>query len=221
MSGTVDSDLYRAARSVIVAEAGAVAAVAEQIGESFDATVDLLLNCPGKVFVAGAGTSGTVARRLAHLLSVSGTPAVYMPPADALHGSLGAITGTDIVICISKGGSSAELNEFTRRAKVRGAAAIAMTARADSELANISDVVVVLTSPAGVDPGEAIAMGSTLAMSAWGDALAVSLMRIRRYPWTDVLFSHPSGHVGTMTAPPADLEPLRIDGSARGDQDQP
>lgn len=217
----MDSDLYRAARSVIKAGAEAVAAVAEQIDGSFDASVDLLLNCSGKVFVAGAGTSGTVARRLAHLLSVSGTPAVYMPPADALHGSLGAITGTDVVICISKGGSSAELNEFTRRAKVRGATAIAMTARADSELANISDVVVVLTSPAGVDPGEAIAMGSTLAMSAWGDALAVSLMRIRRYPWTEVLFTHPSGHVGTMTAPPADLEPLGVDGSARAQPDKP
>lgn len=221
MSASVESDLHRAARSVIEAEAAAVASVADQIDESFDLTVDLLLNCAGKVFVAGAGTSGTVARRLAHLLSVSGTPALYMPPADALHGSLGAITGTDIVVCISKGGSSAELNEFTRRAKVRGATAIAMTARADSELATISDVVVVLTSPVGADPGEAIAMGSTLAMSAWGDALAVSLMRIRRYPWTDVLFSHPSGHVGTMTSAPPDLEPLRIDGSAPVDQGQP
>ncbi len=209
----MDSELHRAARSMIAAEAGAVAAVADQIDETFDATVHLLLECRGKVFVAGAGTSGTVARRLAHLLSVSGTPAVFMPPADGLHGSLGAITDSDVVISISKGGTSAELNEFTRRAKVRGATAVAMTARAESELAEISDVVVIVTSPAGVDPGEAIAMGSTLAMSAWGDALAVSLMRIRRYPWTDVLFSHPSGHVGTMTDPPDALEPLSVDGS--------
>lgn len=221
MPGTEVSDLYRAARSVIEAEAEAVAAVADQIDESFDATVDLLLSCTGKVFVAGAGTSGTVARRLAHLLSVSGTPALYMPPADALHGSLGAIVGSDIVICISKGGSSAELNEFTRRAQVRGATAVAITARGNSELADISDVVVVITSPADVDPGEAIAMGSTLAMSAWGDALAVALMRIRRYPWTDVLFSHPSGHVGTMTTPPADLEPLRVDVPDPADPDLP
>lgn len=221
MSETEVSDLHRAARSMIEAEAAAVAAVADQIDDSFDATVDLLLNCQGKVFVAGAGTSGTVARRLAHLLAVSGTPALYLPPADALHGSLGAIVGSDIVICISKGGSSAELNEFTRRAQVRGATAVAITARGDSELAAISDVVVVITSPVGVDPGEAIAMGSTLAMSAWGDALAVSLMRIRRYPWTDVLFSHPSGHVGTMTTPPADLEPLRVNEPDPADPDQP
>lgn len=211
MTDQPPSELRRAARETVINEARAVAGVAEQITDSFDVVVGLLLACSGKVITAGSGTSGSVARRLAHLLSVSGTPAFFLSPADALHGSLGAITDSEVVISISKGGSSSELNEFTRRAATRGATTVALTARSDSELARLARHVVVITTPPGVDPGEAIAMGSTLAMSSWGDALTLSLMRIRRYSWADVLFTHPSGHVGRMTEEPAQLEPLGLD----------
>lgn len=210
MANSNRSDLRSAAREVIVSEARAVEAVADQITGTFDELVSLLLRCQGKVITAGAGTSGAVARRLAHLLSVTGTPALFLSPADALHGSLGAVTSADVVIAISKGGSSYELNEFTRRAAARGAHTVTMTARPDSELAALTNLVVVITSPPGVDPGEAIAMGSTLAMSSWGDALALTLMRIRRYSWEDVLFTHPSGFVGTMTERPEDLAALDV-----------
>lgn len=211
MDQLAGTELQRSARMIVAREANAVAAIAAQIGNTFDAAVDLLLGCTGKVITAGAGTSGAVARRLAHLLSVTGTPALYLSPSDALHGSLGAVTAGDVVISISKGGGSTELNEFTRRARVRGARTMAMTARPESPLAVGADHVVVITTPDGADPGEAIAMGSTLAMSVWGDALALALMRIRGYSWSDVLFTHPSGLVGTMTDEPDALEPLYLD----------
>jgi arabinose-5-phosphate isomerase len=212
--------VQRAARQIVANEALAVAAVADQIAASFDTAVGLVLACAGKVITAGSGTSGSVARRLAHLLSVSGTPALFLSPADALHGSLGAVTGDDLVISISKGGSSKELNEFTRRASVRGAKTVAITSRPDSRLAQSADHVVVITTPPDVDPGEAIAMGSTLAMSSWGDALALTLMRIRRYSWADVLFTHPSGHVGLMTEEPAALTPLAAESPLTPPADQ-
>jgi arabinose-5-phosphate isomerase len=225
MSEPVLTEAQRTAREVVANEARAVAAVADQIVASFDTTVELLLGCSGKVITSGAGTSGSVARRLAHLLSVSGTPALFLSAADSLHGSLGAVTADDVVIAISKGGSSEELNEFTRRAAVRGARIIALTAQPESELAKAADHLVVITTPEGADPGEAIAMGSTLAMSSWGDALAVVLMRVKRYSWSDVLFTHPSGHVGRMTEEPEALAPLvvgtgdRVDGLAPGDNE--
>lgn len=209
-SEPVLTEAQRTAREVVASEARAVAAVADQIVDSFDTAVELLLSCRGKVITSGAGTSGSVARRLAHLLSVSGTPALFLSASDSLHGSLGAVTEGDVVIAVSKGGTSEELNEFTRRAAVRGARIIAITARPESELAKAADHLVVITTPEGADPGEAIAMGSTLAMSAWGDALAVVLMRVKRYSWSDVFFTHPSGYVGRITEEPEALAPLVV-----------
>lgn len=214
MNRTAVEELLSAAREVVEAETRAVAGVSGQFGGSFIGAVELLEACSGKVVTAGAGTSGTVARRLAHLLSVTGTPAVYLHPADALHGSLGAVTANDIVVAISKGGGSQELNEFARRAAVRGARVIAMTANQSSALAMAADLVITVTTVEGADPGEAIAMGSTLAMSAWGDALAVILMRLRGYSWKEVLFTHPAGAVGQLDGEPAALPPLVLDPAA-------
>jgi arabinose-5-phosphate isomerase len=203
--------LERAARDVVAEEAKAVASVADQVGETFETVVGLILRCSGKVITTGAGLSGSVAKRLAHILSVSGTPSFFLSPSDALHGSLGAVAEGDVVILISKGGATAELNEFCRRARVRGAATVALTSQAVSELVQSASHVVILTAPPAADVGGLIATGTTLAMCAWGDALAVALMRIRRYSWHDLLFSHPLGLVGTLADAPKKLEPLEFD----------
>ena len=95
------------------------------------ATVRLLLGVRGKVLVTGMGTSGTTARRIAHLLSCGGTAALFVHAADGLHGGLGAVGAEDCVIAISKGGESDELNEYCRRARDIGARIVALTAEAD------------------------------------------------------------------------------------------
>lgn len=217
MSSLAEDQILESAREVIRREGAATAGIAEQLDESFLAAVSLLLGCQGKVFVAGSGTSGTVARRMAHLLSVCGTPAVFLHPMDALHGSLGAVSGPDVVIAISKGGGSAELNEFAGRAQERGARVLSLTARADSTLGRLADVSVQIAPAAHADPGGVIAMGSTLAVSAWGDALAVTLMRMRGYSWSQVLSAHPAGSVGRLTDTPEELAPL--DASALSGKD--
>ncbi|WP_152188159.1 KpsF/GutQ family sugar-phosphate isomerase [Georgenia satyanarayanai] len=188
-------ELLQAAARFIEQEGAAVARVAAQVDESLLAVADLIREAGGKVIVTGSGTSGTIARRLAHLLSVTGTPALYQNPGDGLHGSLGVATAGDVVIAISKGGESTELAEFIRRTKDRGAKGVVLTAAPESSLAQAADAVVVIDSDSA-DPGGIIAMGSTLATAAWGDALAILLMGEGGYTWEKVLHSHPGGAVG-------------------------
>lgn len=189
-AGTLDD-----ARAQIRAEARAVAHVATQIDDSFGECVELLAACTGKVVVIGSGTSGAIARRLAHLLSVCGTPAFYLSPLDGLHGSLGAVAAGDIVVAISKGGESAELVDFVRRAAARGASSVALTGAFGAPLAEAVDLAIRIDS-AQADPGNVIAMGSTLATAAWGDALAIALMQRKGYSWEAMLHTHPGGAVG-------------------------
>lgn len=196
MSQHRDADVLEAARQVVAAEMKALNALQSQIDERVLAAARLISRSTGKVLTAGLGTSGYVARRMAHLLSVTGTPAVFIHPADALHGGLGVVRPDDVLIAISKGGQSQELNEFTRRARSLGARCIVLTAVADSELARLGDLTVVLEIPEDADPGGIVAMGSTLVTSAWGDALAHALMLMREYTWQSVLFTHPHGAVG-------------------------
>jgi D-arabinose 5-phosphate isomerase GutQ len=209
LSDQADSEgLLRAGRSRISHEAEALHLVGDSLDESFVAAVRLIRAAPGKVVTVGVGTSGPVARRMAHLLSTSGTPSLFLHPADALHGGLGAITAADVVLAISKGGGSAELNEFIRLAKTRGAAVLVLTAKAESPLAGAADVAVVLPQTPDSDPGGIIAMGSSLAAAAWGDALAIVLMQISGYSWEQVIDAHPSGAVGQREQLPAALSRL-------------
>lgn len=187
-----------AARELVRREGRGVTEVADQLDGTFVAAVELVGRCTGKVFVTGSGTSGAVARRMAHLLSVCGTPAVFLPGMDALHGTMGAVVHGDLLITISRGGESDELNDLSRRVQQRGVPVIALTATPTSTLAHVADLTVVVDAGPEVDPGGVIAMGSTLAVAAWGDALAAVLMQRRGYGWDQVLFTHPAGAVGKL-----------------------
>lgn len=207
---TTDSDLD-IAREVIRREGAGVMSAAEQVDETFLQVVDLLLQCSGKVFVTGSGTSGAVARRMAHLLSVCGTPALFLPGMDALHGTMGAVVEGDVLITISHGGESDELNKLSERVKTRRVPVVALTAQPTSTLGRLADVTVVIDAGPEIDPGGLIAMGSTLVSAVWGDALAYVLMQKRGYGWDEVLFTHPAGAVGRRNTVP---EALPRSGSA-------
>lgn len=206
---STEARMLDAARKTIIDEAAAVAAVADQLDESFLAVHEQLLACTGKVFIAGSGTSGTIARRMAHLLSVCGTPAAFLHPMDALHGTMGVLTRGDILITISKGGESTEINDLIVLARRRDVRIIALTSKPESTMAKLADTVVTLHNLEGADPGNVIAMGSTLVTAVWGDALALLLMRQRGYTWKQMLETHPGGAVGKMDARPDALEPIR------------
>jgi D-arabinose 5-phosphate isomerase GutQ len=211
---TTDSSLLDAARQVVTNEGAAVLAVAEQLDATFVDVVELLENCQGKVFVTGSGTSGAVARRMAHLLAVCGTPSTFIHPMDALHGTMGALAPGDVLISISRGGESAEINDFSTRAQRRSVKVVALTAEPESSLGRLADITVVLTTAGEGDPGGVIAMGSTLVTAVWGDALANILMRRRGYGWDQVLETHPAGAVGLITDLPEPLDGIESPASA-------
>ena len=191
-----DHEWLDRAKGVIRSDAAAILAVLDGIDGTFLAVARRLIGCRGKILVTGSGTSGAIARRAAHLLSVGGTPAFYLPPADGLHGGLGVLTPEDLVLALSKGGGSDELNEFCARAKSLCGGLISITADRQSRLAALSDHVIHLALPADSDLGAVVATGSSLAAAAVTDAL-VEVCRVGRgYGWDRLLFTHPSGAVG-------------------------
>jgi arabinose-5-phosphate isomerase len=191
-----DGSLIALARSVIEADAKAVHAALEAVDEEFVQVARLLGCVEGKVLVTGCGTSGAIAARAAHMLSVCGCPAFYLSPDDGLHGGLGVLQLSDLLIALSKGGGSAALNEFCSRAKSLCRAVIAITAAPESALAGIADHVVALKIDNDADLGDVVATGSSLATAAILDALCEAARVSRGYDWKRLLFTHPSGAVG-------------------------
>lgn len=203
-------ELIDAAIERVTVEAEGIMAVAGTFDDSTVEIIKLLATGTGKAFITGSGTSGAIARRMAHLFSVCGTPAAYLHPSDALHGTMGVLQPSDVLLAISRGGESAEINELARRARDQGVVLVALTNERGATLARIADHVQVFRAPSGVDPGDVLAMGTTLMHAAWGDAVAIILMRIRGYSWADVLFTHPSGSVGMLADEPPAMPALTL-----------
>lgn len=200
-----DPGLTTLAGAVLTREAAGIAALIGTVEAGVVEVARRVLEVTGKVVTTGSGTSGIMAERLAHLLSVCGTPAVYLPAMDALHGGMGAITAQDLVLAISKTGRSAELTGLTERLVERGVDVVAVTEDANSPFANAATHVQALPSTApDADPGDMIALASTLAVGAWGDALAVVAMALRGHTLHDVVHSHPAGGVGARGHRPGD-----------------
>ena len=194
------AEIVTLGRSVIRDDLRALESVEADLGDGFLAAVELLQGSSGSILVTGMGTSGATARRIAHMLACGGAGAHFVHPADALHGGLGAVRPGDVVIALSRGGESDEVNQFCRLAQARGARVIAMTREADSTLAQLSDCILPVRTAPDSDPGGLMAGGSSIAASAIGDALAVVLMRLRGYTFEDFEDSHPGGSVGKHTA---------------------
>jgi D-arabinose 5-phosphate isomerase GutQ len=181
---------------VIEREGAAVASLASQLDESFERAVRTLLACEGKVIVSGSGTSHAVALRFAHLLSCVGTPALFLHPGDSQHGASGAVAAGDVWVGLSKGGETAEVIFLAGVARERGATVVAITEQPASSLGRLSDVVLHVTAPEGVDPFGMVATGSSLFNSALCDAICVALLELRGYSVEDFGATHPGGAVG-------------------------
>jgi len=174
------------------------ARILNEIAGTLDASdaVDLILATKGHVLVGGAGTSNTVAARFAHLLSCSGQPALFLHPADSLHGSSGAVTPGDTVILISKGGKTVEVNRFAAIAKQRGAKLIAFTENPESELGRLADAIVRVQIPADSDPFGMVATSSSLTNAAVADAICETILAEKGYTKEAFAATHPAGAVG-------------------------
>lgn len=184
------------AKETIEREGKAILQVLPQLNEDFVKAAELLYKCQGHVLIAGSGTSHAVALRFAHLLSCCGTPSLFIHPGDSQHGLSGAVTKDDILIVISKGGSTVEVNTLAKIARKKGAKIIGITEKPDSEMGNYCDLVLKVVSPENVDLYGMIATGSSLVNCAYADALCIVLAKMRNYSVQEFGDTHPGGAVG-------------------------
>lgn len=184
------------ARETLHTEAQAVAAAAERLGGAFVQAVQLVLSGSGRVVVMGMGKSGHVGRKMAATLASTGTPAMFVHPAEASHGDLGMITAGDVVLAISNSGESDELTVLLPVLKRMQVPLLAMTARADSTLARHADWVLDTSVAKEACPHNLAPTASTTVQMAMGDALAVALLDARGFRPEDFARSHPGGALG-------------------------
>lgn len=177
-------------------EATAVRALAERLDGSFTAAVDLILNCSGRVAVSGIGKSGHIARKIASTLASTGTPALFVHPAEASHGDLGMITGEDVFIAISYAGESEELTRIVPVLKRLGIKLIAMTGNVSSTLGRQAEICLNTYVEKEACPLNLAPTASTTATLALGDALALALLDARGFTADDFARSHPGGSLG-------------------------
>lgn len=184
-------------RAVLRTEAAAIHETLEHVGDAFVAAVEAILRCKGRVCVTGVGKSGLIGNKIQATLASTGTLAYSLHPVEALHGDLGMIHGDDVVIALSKSGSS-ELIELLPRLKALGCVVILLTARPESPAAAMAEHVMDIgrteeACPLGLAPSS-----STAAMLALGDALALTVMDIRAVRPEQYAGYHPGGALGRV-----------------------
>lgn len=184
------------ARQVLTIESEAVAALASRLDGSFDAAVDVLVGCKGRVVVTGMGKSGIVCQKIAATLSSTNTPAYFLHPAEALHGDIGLLVPGDVVLAVSNSGETEELVrclEFIRRV---GVPIVALTGRPESTLARHADVHLDVSVAREACALDLAPTASTTAALAMGDALAVACYEKRGFTAGDFARTHPGGRLG-------------------------
>lgn len=184
------------AQRVIEIEEQGLAAVRTRIGEEFNQAVETIFNCPSRLVITGIGKSGLVGQKISATLNSTGTPSFFLHPVEAMHGDLGMVAGSDVVIAISYSGESTELNALLISLKKRGNTIIAMTGGKSSSLSRAADIVLDIHVPREACPLGLAPTASTTATLAMGDALAVVLLNRKQFQATDFRKNHPGGSLG-------------------------
>ena len=186
------------ARETLDIEAEAIRKLSARLGQdgSLPRAVALMLGCRGRVVVSGIGKSGHIGRKIAATLASTGTPALFLHPAEAAHGDLGMVTPQDVLVAISYSGESAELAVVIPAVKRMGVPVIAMTGKPGSRLAQVSDVHLDVSVEKEACPLNLAPTASTTVTLALGDALAVALLELRGFKSEDFALSHPGGALG-------------------------
>ncbi len=183
-------------KEVLRIEAQAILDLVDRVGPDLEKAVRMILEARGRVILTGMGKSGLVARKISATLNSTGTPSLFLHPAEAIHGDLGMVTGDDIILAISNSGRTAEINQLLPILKGMEARIISMTGRLDSPMARESDVVIDVAVEREACPMGLAPTASTTAALAMGDALAVALIHCRRFSRKDFRRFHPGGTLG-------------------------
>ncbi|MEW5845637.1 MAG: KpsF/GutQ family sugar-phosphate isomerase [Bacteroidota bacterium] len=192
----MNSMIKSLAIETIKSEAAAIEKLAEFIDDNFEKTVNEIFNGKGRVIVTGIGKSAIIASKIVATFNSTGTPAIFMHAADAIHGDLGIIQPDDIIICLSKSGNTPEIKVLVPLIKNLGNRVVAIVSNTDSYLAQKADYVLRATVEREACPNNLAPTSSTTAQLVIGDALAVCLLKLRGFTPADFARFHPGGSLG-------------------------
>ena len=181
---------------ILEQEAQAISMMAERLDEKFSNAVELLTSCKGKIIISGMGKSGIIGQKIAATMASTGSTALFLHPADAAHGDLGIVSRDDVVVCLSKSGTTEEMNFIIPALRKIGAKIIAMTGNQRSFLAQNADIMLDTDIEKEACPYDLAPTTSTTAMLAMGDALAICLMQQKKFTQRDFALTHPKGSLG-------------------------
>ena len=184
------------AKEVLLVEEQGLAAVREKIGNEFVKAVESVQSCAGRLVITGIGKSGLVGQKISATLNSTGTPSFFLHPVEAMHGDLGMVMKSDVILAISYSGETGELNGLLTSLKKRGNTIIAMTAGMHSFLAEAADIILDIKVPKEACPLGLAPTASTTATLAMGDALAVVLLNRKKFQEKDFRQNHPGGSLG-------------------------
>ena len=184
------------AREVLTVEAEGIYAVRDNLGDEFIQAVDLIMACPSRLVITGIGKSGLVGQKISATLNSTGTPSFFLHPVEAMHGDLGMVSSTDVVLALSYSGETIELNGLLASLKERAVKIIAMTVGLHSTLAGYAAVTLNVVVPREACPLGLAPTSSTTATLALGDALAVALLKRKQFRAEDFRRNHPGGSLG-------------------------
>jgi len=190
------SDIQKLARETIIHEAESVRNLANLIDDDFESIVKLIYRSNGRVVITGIGKSANIAKKIVATLNSTGTPAIFMHAADAIHGDLGIIQPEDVVICISKSGNTPEIKVLVPLLRYRKNPLIGMVSNTHSYLARNAHHLLKATVEKEACPHNLAPTSSTTAQLVLGDALAVSLLEYRGFSKEDFAKYHPGGSLG-------------------------
>jgi len=191
-----NDEIKKIAIKTIEEESISIKLLSKNINDNFIKTIELILNSKGRVIVTGIGKSAIIASKIVATFNSTGTPAIFMHAADAIHGDLGIIRKEDIIICLSKSGNTSEIKVLAPFLKNMGNKLIALVGNTDSYLAHHADLIIDTTVQKEAGPDNLAPTSSTTAQLVMGDALAVCLYECRGFTAEDFAKYHPGGSLG-------------------------
>ncbi|EAL3890416.1 KpsF/GutQ family sugar-phosphate isomerase [Campylobacter lari] len=189
-------DTIKIAKEVFEIESKTILDLCDNLDENFSKTIDLILSIKGRCVISGMGKSGHIGAKIAATLASTGTPSFFMHPGEALHGDLGMITSEDMLLAISNSGETEEVLKLIPVIKKRKIPLIVMAGNQNSTLAKQADIFINIAVKKEACPLQLAPTSSTTATLAMGDAIAVALMRARKFRPDDFALFHPGGSLG-------------------------
>lgn len=188
--------IKNSAINTVIQESEAISKLRDYIDDIFAEAVKHIFHCEGRVIVTGIGKSANIGKKIVATFNSTGTPAIFMHAADAIHGDLGIVLKDDIVMCISKSGNTPEITVLIPLIKMMGNKVIGITGNMESFLASHCDFAINTTVPKEACPNNLAPTSSTTAQLVMGDAMAVALLELRGFTSNDFAKFHPGGSLG-------------------------